>query len=124
MIRSITGVGEGHGAYIAIHDGFLGVGSWAGFLEGSDRMILDTHPYFAFNGGSNTDPIATGTGLEAGGIWPQNACNAWADSMNTRYLRLNWSASHCLTSSFTVRLLLESPSQVNSVTDTMNVGSS
>ncbi|KAG6382083.1 glycoside hydrolase family 5 protein [Boletus reticuloceps] len=82
MIRDITGVGEGHGAYIAIHDGFQGVASWAGFLQGSDRIILDTHPYFAFNGNSNTQPIATGTGLQAGGIWPTTACDAWADSMN------------------------------------------
>ncbi|KIJ63488.1 glycoside hydrolase family 5 protein [Hydnomerulius pinastri MD-312] len=82
MIRNITGYGEGHGPYIAIHDGFQGVSSWAGFLEGSDRVILDTHPYFAFNGGDNTEPIATGTGLEAGGVWPQQACNAWGDSLN------------------------------------------
>ncbi|KAF8132038.1 glycoside hydrolase family 5 protein [Boletus edulis] len=82
MIRDITGVGEGHGAYIAIHDGFQGVASWAGFLQGSDRIILDTHPYFAFNGNSNPQPIATGTGLQAGGIWPTTACDAWADSMN------------------------------------------
>ncbi|KAG9312258.1 glycoside hydrolase family 5 protein [Chiua virens] len=82
MIRNITGVGEGKGPYIAIHDGFQGVGSWAGFLQGSDRIILDTHPYFAFDGNANTEPIATGTGLQAGGIWPQTACNAWADSMN------------------------------------------
>ncbi|KAF8554819.1 glycoside hydrolase family 5 protein [Imleria badia] len=83
MIREITGIGEGHGPYIVIHDGFLGVASWAGFLQGSDRIILDTHPYFAFDGTSSTAPIATGTGLQAGGIWPQTACNSWADSMNT-----------------------------------------
>jgi glucan 1,3-beta-glucosidase len=86
MIREITGIGEGHGPYIVIHDGFLGVASWAGFLQGSDRIILDTHPYFAFDGTSSTAPIATGTGLQAGGIWPQTACNSWADSMNTRCL--------------------------------------
>ncbi|KAH7883443.1 glycoside hydrolase family 5 protein [Phlebopus sp. FC_14] len=79
MIREITGYGEGHGPYIAIHDGFEGVSTWAGFLQGSDRIILDTHPYFAFNGQPNTEPIATGTGLQAGGIWPNTACSAWAD---------------------------------------------
>ncbi|KIJ11889.1 glucan 1,3-beta-glucosidase [Paxillus involutus ATCC 200175] len=83
MIRGITGYGEGHGPYIVVHDGFEGVANWAGFLQGSDRIILDTHPYFAFDGSANTDPIATGTGLQAGGVWPAEACNAWADSMNT-----------------------------------------
>ncbi|KAJ8594245.1 glycoside hydrolase family 5 protein [Rhizopogon salebrosus TDB-379] len=82
-IRNITGYGEGHGPYIAIHDGFLGTAAWADFLQGSDRIILDTHPYFAFDGSSNGQPIATGTGLSAGGIWPQQACNAWGPGMNT-----------------------------------------
>lgn len=40
MIRNITGVGEGHGPYIAIHDGFQGTGAWADFLQGSDRVLL------------------------------------------------------------------------------------
>lgn len=83
MIRDITGIGEGHGPYIGIHDGFLGLQEWAGFLQGSDRIILDTHPYFAFDGSANTDPIATGTGLEAGGVWPKDACG-WGAGMNAR----------------------------------------
>ncbi|KAG1738191.1 glycoside hydrolase family 5 protein [Suillus lakei] len=83
MIRNITGYGEGNGPYIAIHDGFEGLSSWAGFLEGSDRVILDTHPYFAFSGNPNPEPIATGTGLDAGGIWPTLACSKWATAMNT-----------------------------------------
>ncbi|KAJ7120635.1 glycoside hydrolase family 5 protein [Mycena filopes] len=84
MIRGITGVGEGHGPFISIHDGFDGVSNWAGFLPGSDRIILDTHPYFAFDGQKNDAPIATGTdALSAGGIWPKQACNAWAASINT-----------------------------------------
>ncbi|KAH7909647.1 glycoside hydrolase family 5 protein [Hygrophoropsis aurantiaca] len=83
MIRNITGYGEGHGPYIAIHDGFLGVSNWAGFLQGSDRIILDTHPYFAFDGQPNDSPIATGSGINAGGIWPAQACNAWGPGINT-----------------------------------------
>ncbi|KAG2741648.1 glycoside hydrolase [Suillus brevipes Sb2] len=82
MIRNITGYGEGNGPYIAIHDGFQGLSSWAGFLEGSDRIVLDSHPYFAFSGNSNSAPIATGTGLDAGGIWPALACSRWATAMN------------------------------------------
>lgn len=76
MIRDITGIGEGHGPFITIHDGFEPT-IWAGFLAGSDRIALDTHPYFAFDGQPNTQPIATGTGNDAGGIWPAQACQAW-----------------------------------------------
>lgn len=84
MIRNITGYGEGNGPYISIHDGFGGVSSWSDFLPGSDRMILDTHPYFAFDGSAATSPIDTGTGNNAGGIWPEQACNRWAAGINGR----------------------------------------
>ncbi|KAF7315004.1 Glycoside hydrolase family 5 protein [Mycena indigotica] len=78
MMRNITGVGAGHGPYISFHDGFDGVSNWAGFLPGSDRVILDTHPYFAFNNQPNNEPIATGTNRNtAGGEWPARACRAW-----------------------------------------------
>ena len=82
MIRNITGIGSGKGAYISIHDGFQGVSSWANFMQGSDRVVLDTHPYFAFDGKPNTQPIATGTGSGAGGVWPGMACSAWGPGMN------------------------------------------
>ena len=85
MIREITGIGEGNGPYISIHDGFEGLPDWAGFLSGADRVTLDTHPYFAFDGQPNTNPIDTGTGPGAGGTWPQTACNAWAANMNIRF---------------------------------------
>lgn len=84
MIRGITGYGDGNGPYIGIHDGFSGVSSWANFLPGSDRIALDTHPYFAFDGSSSTSPIATGTGNGAGGVWPAQACNRWAAGINGR----------------------------------------
>ena len=84
MIRSITGRGAGNGPYIGIHDGFLGLQTWAGFLPGSDRILIDTHPYFAFGGGANTAPVATGTGINAGGIWPSQACSTWASGINQR----------------------------------------
>lgn len=84
MIRGITGVGEANGPYISIHDGFTGLSSWEGFLSGSDRIMLDTHPYFAFDGSPATSPIDTGTGDDAGGDWPANACNRWAVGLNNR----------------------------------------
>lgn len=43
MIRGITGLGAGNGPFISIHDGFVGLDSWAGFLPGSDRINIDTH---------------------------------------------------------------------------------
>ena len=83
-MRGITGYGEGNGPFISIHDGFAGLSSWSGFLPQSDRIALDTHPYFAFDGSSNTAPIDTGTGPNAGGTWPTAACQGWAESINAR----------------------------------------
>ncbi len=77
MIRGITGIGEGHGFYISLHDGFDGSQEWDGFLTGSDRIVLDRHPYTAFSGSTFDDPIATGTGADAGGVWVGMGC-AWA----------------------------------------------
>jgi glucan 1,3-beta-glucosidase len=89
MIRTnITGYGAGNGPYIAIGDGLRGVVPWAGYLTGTDRLVLDTHAYFAFDG-PNAEPLAVPeegslvTPGAAGGIWPRQACQAWADSMDT-----------------------------------------
>ncbi|KAJ7904777.1 glycoside hydrolase family 5 protein [Mycena olivaceomarginata] len=82
MIRGITGYGEGNGPYISIHDGFLSLDAWANFLQGSDRIILDTHPYFSF-GGIDTSSIAVNDDKgNPGGKWPTQACNAWGPSIN------------------------------------------
>lgn len=86
MMRGITGIGAGNGPFMSIHDGFAGLSTWAGFLSGSDRIVLDTHPYFAFDGSGSTAPIDTGTGINAGGTWPAAACNRWASELNARYV--------------------------------------
>ena len=78
MIRDITGVGEGHGPFISIHDGFIALSAWANFFPGSDRINLDTHPYYAFGGFPLDEPI---------GVWPARACDGWAGSINTRCVR-------------------------------------
>ncbi|KAM5545145.1 hypothetical protein V8D89_001256 [Ganoderma adspersum] len=86
MVRDITGTGEGNGPMITIHDGFTGVANWAGFLSGADRLALDTHPYFAFDGNANREPVnitAEGDATQLGGQWPLQACNAWGAGMNT-----------------------------------------
>ncbi|KAJ7886829.1 glycoside hydrolase [Mycena olivaceomarginata] len=83
LIRNITGYGAGNGPYIGLHDGFGDISSWAGFLPGSDRVILDTHSYFSFSGEPNDDPIATGEDADsAGGSWPAKACNSWGPGIN------------------------------------------
>ncbi|KAI0653825.1 glycoside hydrolase [Cubamyces menziesii] len=86
MVRSITGTGEGNGPMISLHDGFTGPANWAGFLAGSDRVNIDTHPYFAFNGNANRDPVnVTADGDPTGGMggkWPLQACNSWGATMN------------------------------------------
>ncbi|KAL1743873.1 glycoside hydrolase family 5 protein [Schizophyllum fasciatum] len=83
MVREITGTGAGQGPYLVIGDGFGGLQTWAGTFEGADRLVLDQHPYMAFDGGANDDPIATGTDpTDAGGKWPLEACNRWGAGMN------------------------------------------
>ncbi|KAI0323600.1 glycoside hydrolase [Cubamyces sp. BRFM 1775] len=77
MVRSITGTGEGNGPMISLYDGFAGPANWAGFLAGSDRVNIDTHPYFAFNGNANREPVnVTADGDPTGGMggkWPLQA---------------------------------------------------
>ncbi|EGG13121.1 family 5 glycoside hydrolase, partial [Melampsora larici-populina 98AG31] len=66
LIRSIGGQGEGNGPFIVFHDGFQGVSGigstlknpWSGFMNGSDRVGLDTHPYLCF-GSQNNDSLET-----------------------------------------------------------------
>jgi hypothetical protein len=68
MTRGITGYGARSGPFISIHDDFQGTTSWAGF-HGSDIM-LDTHPYFAFDVAGNDASIATIRDLlHTGGLW-------------------------------------------------------
>lgn len=45
----------------------------ANFLPGSDRVILDTHPYIAFNGAANTQPLTN---------YAKIPCNGWASGIN------------------------------------------
>ncbi|EDR06394.1 glycoside hydrolase family 5 protein [Laccaria bicolor S238N-H82] len=75
MIRNnITGKGAGHGPYIAIHDSFLPGTMWTGYLQGSDRILMDTHPYFSFTGEANPQPLdVNGAQGQPGGQWPAEA---------------------------------------------------
>ena len=54
------------------------------------NVAVDNHPYFAFDGQPNTDPIDVqadgGDSTMMGGVWPKQACNAWGANLNTRYV--------------------------------------
>lgn len=72
-MREITGVGEGNGPVISLHDGFSGnLSTWNGYLSGSDRIVMDSHPYLAFDA-PNTDswPVQMG-----------KACGRWGPMFN------------------------------------------
>ena len=66
MMRDITGVGKGKGPFIAFHDGFsslaapVAAGGWNGFLNGWDRVAIDSHRYLCF-----ADPNNWGLGYQA-----------------------------------------------------------
>jgi len=87
MIREITGTGAGKGPVVSIHDGFRNTDAWVGYLPGADRLALDQHPYFAFNGGPALEPIDTGVGAGAGGEWVGRACG-WASRSNQRSVHM------------------------------------
>lgn len=56
---------------------------WADDLPNADRVIIDGHSYFVFNG-ANPSPIdaAADDGLP-GGTWPAQACRVWGPEYNT-----------------------------------------
>lgn len=64
IIRNATGLGEGKGPMIIYHDGFMGLNSWTGFMQGGDRVGWDLHPYICF-----TPPFPPRSQL------PVSACN-------------------------------------------------
>ncbi|KAF9319780.1 hypothetical protein BG006_002920 [Podila minutissima] len=46
-MRNITGAGRG--PWGVLHDGFLGLSQWEGFMPNSDRLALDVHQYLIFD---------------------------------------------------------------------------
>ncbi|KAH6903619.1 exo-beta-1,3-glucanase [Coprinopsis sp. MPI-PUGE-AT-0042] len=74
VIRGVTGYGEGNGPYIAIGDGLL---------PNADRVIMDVHPYVAFDEGINAAPVAVpAADGQMGGTWPSLACRRWGSMVN------------------------------------------
>jgi len=59
MMRSIGGTGTNNGPFLAFHDGFVNMaqtveqGGWDGFLNGWDRVAMDSHRYLCFSEPNN-----------------------------------------------------------------------
>ncbi|KAG8832589.1 hypothetical protein FRC17_001049 [Serendipita sp. 399] len=72
VIRNAGGTGAGNGPMISIHHAFYGPAKWEGFLQGSDRIAMDLHPYLVFDDGpASADPPSA---------FPAKAC-AWASEV-------------------------------------------
>ena len=102
MVREITGISEGNGPMITVHDGVNGPANWAGFprcrspclayipsrLFSPTPIMIHatyTHSYFAFEGQWNRQPVnisAEGDTSQLGGQWPLQACDSWGKSHN------------------------------------------
>lgn len=89
-MRNITGVGAGHGPYISIQGGKLLFCSLAliqsslssshagnnpslSTFSGSDRIAVEQHPYFAFDGAGAEDVVS----------YIPRPCSDWAGMMDT-----------------------------------------
>ncbi|PVF95081.1 glycoside hydrolase [Serendipita vermifera] len=76
VIRRASGLGDGNGPMISLHDDFLGMSRFYGFLDGADRLALDSHQYLIFGGVSGA-PVGT---------FAARACSEWSamfgDPMN------------------------------------------
>lgn len=71
-VRLASGLGEGNGPMISIHDGFGDQSAWYNFLVGADRVALDRHPYLCFTA-PNADPLPTQA---------LKPCQQWAAGFN------------------------------------------
>lgn len=101
VIREATGYGAGNGPFLVIHDGFIGVDRWNGFMPGADRLVMDQHPYKAFTPdvyhapwsqqlsdvcawGRQTARSNAAFGITVGGEWSLavNDCGKWLNGIN------------------------------------------
>ncbi|EJD38715.1 glycoside hydrolase family 5 protein [Auricularia subglabra TFB-10046 SS5] len=80
-IRGVTGTGAGNGPIISIHDHFTSA-QWAGFLKGADRLALDVHNYFAFDG--NDKPSIDG--------FLERPCLQWGNAINASLMNFGFTS--------------------------------
>ncbi|KAJ7118711.1 glycoside hydrolase superfamily [Mycena epipterygia] len=71
-VRTASGTGQGNGPFVSLHDGFLGLSKWAGYLPNADRASLDLHPYLCFTTQS-TSPITS---------YGSTPCQQWGSEFN------------------------------------------
>nr|GAT59625.1 glycoside hydrolase [Mycena chlorophos] len=71
-VRGASGYGAGNGPMVSFHDGFISLSDYAGFMSGSDRASLDTHPYLCFT--QSAAPITT---------YSTTPCSAWGGEINS-----------------------------------------
>ncbi len=89
IIRDITGIGQGKGPMLSIHDGFIGIQNWYDFLPGADRLALDQHTYMVFV----DQPQGTLSSIV------RQACGWWARTTNNTSIQYGvnvageWSAA-------------------------------
>ena len=76
-MRNITGIGANKGPFMIMHDGFIGLNSWEGFLTGADRVGMESHFYFAFS------PDYFDTSMAE---MIRRPCQWWAPAFNTSTL--------------------------------------
>lgn len=74
IVRQASGTGEGKGPWVVMHDAFLGLTEWGGYMPNGDRLQLDIHQYLCFNGQSADDYSVR---VKAG-----QPCTAWAKGQN------------------------------------------
>ncbi|KAF9217176.1 hypothetical protein BGZ59_006058 [Podila verticillata] len=75
-VRQTTGAGKG--PWIVIHDGFLGLEAFSGFMPKSDRLMLDEHQYIMFN----TDLMKMTSTAQL-----QFACSTWGAASRSSTLQ-------------------------------------
>ncbi|KAF9387945.1 hypothetical protein CPB97_001836 [Podila verticillata] len=75
-VRQATGAGEG--PWLVIHDGFLGLDAFSGFMPKSDRLMLDAHQYIMFN----TDLMKMTPTAQL-----QFACSTWGEASRSSTLK-------------------------------------
>lgn len=68
IVRTASGAGQGNGPVISFHEAFFGLSEWVGFLQGADRIALDSHPYLVFG------PLTPGQPSD----FVTSPCNSWA----------------------------------------------
>ncbi|EAU89575.2 exo-beta-1,3-glucanase [Coprinopsis cinerea okayama7 len=80
--RMVTGFKAG--PYIAVSGSLLPIDVWneTPVLPGADRVILDVHPFIAFEGINTSSIVNMAVDGERGGIWPKMVCDMWGPAFN------------------------------------------